>query len=122
MKYMLLIYSEPWDSSNMTEAMQAAELERWFKYTADMEAAGVHIAGDALREIETATCVRVRDGKTLTTDGPFAETKEILGGYYLVDVPSLDEALAWAAKCPGAQNGTIEVRPLMEFDMPEATA
>lgn len=122
MKYMLLIYAEPWDGSNMTEADQAAELEKWFKYTADMQEAGVHIAGDALREIDTATSVRVRDGKTLTTDGPFAETKEILGGYYLVDVPSLDEALAWAAKCPGAQYGTIEVRPLMEFEMPEATA
>lgn len=122
MKYMLLIYSEPWDGSNMTEAMQAAELAKWFEYTADMQAAGVHIAGDALRETETATSVRVRDGKTLTTDGPFAGTKEILGGYYLVDVPSLDEALAWAAKCPGARYGTIEVRPLMEFEMPGAGA
>lgn len=117
---MLLIYAEPWGASNMTETMQAAELEKWCTYTADMQAAGVPITGDALRETKPATSVRVRDGKSLTTDGPFAETKEVLGGYYLLDVPSLDGALAWAAKCPGAQYGTIEVRPLMEFDMPEA--
>ena len=120
MKYMLLIYSEPWDPAQVTEDMQKAELAKWFKYTADMQQAGAYVAGDALREVATATSVRVRDGKTVTTDGPFAETKEILGGYYLVDVPSLDEALAWAERCPGAQFGTIEVRPLMEFDMPEA--
>lgn len=121
MKYMLLIYSEPWDAE-LPADQRDAEMAKWFAYTADMQKAGVHLAGDALREIATATSVRVRDGKTLTTDGPFAETKEILGGYYLIDVPSLDEALSWAEKCPGAVYGTIEVRPLMVFDMPEATA
>jgi hypothetical protein len=120
-KYMLLIYSEPWDAMP-SEAEQQAELAKWFQYTTDLQEAGVYIAGDALREVATATSVRVREGKTLTTDGPFAETKEILGGYYLVDVPSLDEALTWAERCPGAVYGTIEVRPLMVFDGPNAPA
>jgi len=71
------------------------------------------VAGDALQPTSTATSVRVRDGETLTTDGPFAETKEVLGGYYLIDVETLDEALEWAAKIPGAGHGTIEVRPVV---------
>ena len=71
------------------------------------------VAGDALQPITTATSIRVRDGETLTTDGPFAETKEVLGGYYLIDVDTIDEALDWAAKIPGAKHGTIEVRPVV---------
>ncbi len=72
--------------------------------------------GDALEPVSTATSVRVRNGKTVTTDGPFAETKEQLGGFYIVDAENLDEAIEWAAKIPTAEFGTIEVRPLMVFD------
>lgn len=122
MQYMLLIYGGEGAMDNATPQEREAEMGKWFAYTNDLRTAGVMVAGDALQATTSATSVRVRDGKTLTTDGPFAETKEALGGYYLLDTPSLDEALAWAAKCPGAFYGTIEVRPLMEFDMPEAGA
>ena len=115
MQYMLLIYSEPYDAD---AAMDEAEMKRWFDYDAELRAAGVHLAGDPLLPVQTATTVRNRDGETLTTDGPFAETKEVLGGYYLLDVEDLDEALKWAARCPGADYGSIEVRPLMTFEPP----
>lgn len=82
-------------------------------------ALGCMLAGSELKPITTATTVRVKNGKTFTTDGSFAETKEQLGGYYLIDVPALDDALAWAAKCPGSWGGSIEVRPLNDTPMPE---
>jgi hypothetical protein len=85
-------------------------------YTEALQGAKVMVAGDALQPVATATSVRMRDGDRIVTDGPFAETKEQLGGYYLLDCKDLDEALAWAAKCPGAFTGTIEVRPVMVFD------
>ncbi|HJZ60712.1 MAG TPA: YciI family protein [Miltoncostaeaceae bacterium] len=116
MKYMMLIYGQEGGFGDMPEDQQQAVLKSWFDYTENMEKAGVLVAGDALQPTASATSVRVRDGKTLTTDGPFAETKEQLGGYYLMEVPSLDEALDWAARCPGAPFGTIEVRPVMTFD------
>ena len=84
-------------------------------YTAELDRAGVRLAGEALQPNPTATSVRVRDGQTVTTDGPFAETKEGLGGFYLIEAPDLDAALAWAAKCPGAKYGTMEVRPVLDF-------
>lgn len=114
MKYMLLIYTENTEPTGTPEE-QEAEMARWFKYSEDLVAAGAMIAGDPLQGIETATTVRIRNDETLMTDGPFAETKEILGGYYLIDVPHLDDALKWAAACPGATFGSIEVRPLMDF-------
>lgn len=116
MKYMLLIYGPEWDGSAMSPDDQKAELDRWWAYTAAMQEAGVMLAGDALQPTATATSVRVREGKDTVTDGPFAETKEVLGGYYLLDVPSLDEAIEWAKRCPGASYGTIELRPLMIFE------
>jgi len=112
MQYMLLIYgSGDWESIP-AEQRQAIGQE-YFTFTEELRASGKMVAGDALQPISTATSVRVRDGETLTTDGPFAETKEVLGGYYLIDVDSLDEALEWGAKVPGAQYGTIEVRPVV---------
>jgi hypothetical protein len=78
----------------------------------------VHLAGDALQNSQTATTVRVKDGERVVTDGPFAETREVLGGYYLIDVPDLDSALDWAARCPGAKYGSMEVRPIQEFETP----
>ncbi len=80
------------------------------------QAAGVMLGGEGLQPTSTATTVRVRDGEALTTDGPFAETREQLGGYYLLDCKDLDEAIGWAAKIPGAQTGSIEVRPVMDYE------
>ena len=117
MQYMLLIYSEPFDAD---AAPDEGEMKRWFDYTEELRSAGVHVAGDALHPVQTATTVRNRDGETLTTDGPFAESKEVLGGYYLIDVDDLDAALTWAARCPGADYGSIEVRPIVVFEPPAA--
>jgi hypothetical protein len=113
MQYMLLIYNAPdaWDS--MSEDEQGQVYGAYGTFTEELQASGKLVAGDALQPIGTATSVRVRDGETLTTDGPFAETKEVLGGYYLIDVETLDEALEWGAKIPGAAYGTIEVRPVV---------
>jgi hypothetical protein len=115
-KYLLLIYDDETVSAGMSEAERGAEFGRWGAVTQAMMDAGVFVGGDALLPTPTATSVRVRNGRTLTTDGPFAETKEQLGGYYIVDVPDLDEALKWAARLPASETGTIEVRPLMVFE------
>ncbi len=122
MKYMLLIYSPDVDWSDVPPEAQQAELDKWFRYTDDLGKAGVLISGDALQATSTATCVSQRDGKDIVTDGPYAETKESLGGYYLLDVPSVDEAIEWAKKCPGAAYGTIELRPFTVFDQPGGAA
>jgi hypothetical protein len=113
MQYMLLIYSPPGDWSSVPADERQAIMEAYGSFTEELRNSGKMVAGDALQPTSTATSVRVRDGETLTTDGPFAETKEVLGGYYLIDVESLDEALEWSAKIPGAQWGTIEVRPVV---------
>jgi hypothetical protein len=116
MRYMLLIYGDESSLGQGTEAEQQAELAKWFAYTEEMRSAGVAPAGDALQPTATATTVRAPNGsEPLVTDGPFAETKEQLGGYYLLEVADLDEAIKWAAKCPGARYGSIELRPVMEF-------
>jgi len=78
----------------------------------------VKVADDALQGVETATTVRIQHGERVVADGPFAETREVLGGYYLLDVPDLDAALDWAARCPGSKYGSVEVRPIMVFDAP----
>jgi hypothetical protein len=114
MQYMLLIYT-PAEGGPSPDELQA-EHQRWMQYTQDLRESGVHVAGDALQGTHTATAVRVRDDETLVTDGPFAETKELLAGYYLIDVPDLDAALAWAAKIPSVGYGSVEVRPIMVFD------
>jgi hypothetical protein len=113
MQYMLLIYNDPSGWESMSEADQGAIYGAYGTFTEEIQASGKLVAGDALQDTSTATSVRVRDGETLTTDGPFAETKEVLGGYYLIDVETLDEALEWGAKIPGATYGTIEVRPVV---------
>jgi hypothetical protein len=113
MQYMLLIYNEPSSWKSMSEADRGAMYTAYSTFSEELQASGKMVSGDALQDISTATTVRVRDGQTLTTDGPFAETKEVLGGYYLVDVDTLDEALEWAAKLPGSWYGTVEVRPLV---------
>jgi hypothetical protein len=115
MKYMLLLYSAEDAGPQPGTPEQAAEMQEWFAYTQALESAGALVGGDALQGSETATTLRLRDGGQVVTDGPFAETKEVLGGYYMIDVDDLDAALAWAAKVPCAPYGSVEVRPLMEF-------
>jgi len=114
MKYMLLIYTDPaaW-SGDPKDGEQL--MKEYAAFSQSIQTSGEMIAGDPLQSIATATSVRVRDGKRATTDGPFAETKEHLGGYYLVDVADLDRALELAAQIPDARTGVVEVRPLMEF-------
>ena len=115
MKYMLLIYGNQKEAPQMSEADQQADMQAWFTFGTEAEAAGVMVSNDGLYPVTDATTVRVRGGKTLTTDGPFAETHEQLGGYYLLDCKDLDEAIKWAAKIPGAKYGSIEVRPVMTY-------
>ena len=112
MKYMLLIYMEP-------NAMNETEREHCYvestQVAQDLNASGQYVAANPLHPTSTATSVRVRDGKPLVTDGPFAETREHLGGYYLIDAKDLDEAISIAARHPGARVGTVEIRPVMEI-------
>jgi len=114
MKYMLLIYTDPsaW-SGDPADGEQM--MKEYMSFTQGIVTSGELVVGDPLQGVETATSVRVRDGRTATTDGPFAETKEHLGGYYVVDVADLDRALELAAQIPDAKTGVVEVRPLMEI-------
>jgi hypothetical protein len=112
-QYMLLIYSPAEGGPSPDE--RAAEMPRWYEYTQGLQDAGVMVAGDALHGTDAATTVRVRSGDTQITDGPFAETKEILGGYYIIDVPDLDTALDHASRVPNVGYGSIEVRPVMDM-------
>jgi len=112
MKYMLLMY---WNQSQMpqsTPEQQKVSLQAWQDYLAETKAAGALVSYNGLAPVSSATTVRVRQGKTLTSDGPFAETHEQLGGFVLLDCKDLDEAIAWAAKLPNASDGSIEIRPL----------
>ena len=117
MRYMALIYSGPNPAPDPAPGTPefVAMMEPWNKANEAFIAAGVMGGGDALMPVETATCVRVRGGKTETMDGPFAETKEQLGGYYIFDCKDLDEALHYAAMIPVHEFGTVEVRPIMEL-------
>ena len=117
MKYMLLIYSEPSAWAKIDEATQGAIGAEYGSFTQTIIDSKEFVTGDPLQGVETATTVEVKNGKRLTTDGPFAETKEALGGYYVVDVVDLDRALEVAAEIPGAVRGLsrIEVRPVMEL-------
>ncbi len=115
MQYLLLIYEAESAMMNMTEADQGQLIADYNAFTEDIKKSGNWIAGDALQPVSAATTVRVRDGKAMTTDGPFAETREQLGGYYLVEAKDLDEATAIARKIPTARTGSIEVRPIMTF-------
>jgi hypothetical protein len=113
MQYLLLIYADESKMKSATQADMTAMMVEYREFTASIVKSGQMRAGDALQPTSTATTVRVRDGKTLTTDGPFAESKEQLGGYYLVEAKDLDEAIRLAAQIPGARSGGIEVRPVM---------
>ena len=115
MRYLLLIYQDEVAHSQWSEEELAAEYKDYFTFQVETEKLGVS-AGAALMPTNTATTVRVRNGKILTTDGPFAETKEQLGGFYLLNCKDLDEAIEVAAKIPAVTDGSIEIRPVMEFE------
>jgi hypothetical protein len=117
MQYMLLIYQNEKAWQTMTEAERNQQFGAYMKFTQDIKTSGHYKAGDALQGISTATTVRVRGGKPQTTDGPFAETREQLGGYYLIDAKDLDEATKIAARIPDAAigDGSIEIRPVMNY-------
>jgi hypothetical protein len=115
MRYLLLIYSEePTGAPDPAEAEKV--MNEYWAYSDAISKAGASPGGEALQDSRTATTVRVKDGERVVTDGPFAETREVLGGFYLIDVPNLDAAIDWAAKCPGARVGSVEVRPIREFE------
>jgi hypothetical protein len=117
MRYLVLIYQDEVTHSGWSEQQLAEEYQAYNALDSEFQKIAVEMqGGNALMPTQTATTVRVRDGKTLTTDGPFAETKEQLGGYYLLNCKSLDEAIAAAAKIPAANDGSIEIRPIMEFE------
>ena len=115
MQYLLLIYDNETRMAAMTEAEQTKVMSDYRAYNEYLTAAGIFVGGDALQGTPTATSVRLRDGQVLNTDGPFAETKEQLGGYYLLECANLDQALEAASRCPTAKHGTIEVRPIMDW-------
>jgi hypothetical protein len=120
MKYLASIYND--ESAETTPEQGAAIMDAYWAFTREIEEAGVMLGGEGLQPTSTATTIRVRDGETLLTDGPFAETKEQLGGFYLLECKDLDEAIAWASKIPGAANGSVEVRPVMTYASPDAGA
>ena len=113
MQYALLIYDDEKAWATMAEDERNAVYGEYFAYTNELRASGGYIDGNPLQPTSTATTVRIRNGEQVVTDGPFAETKEQLGGYYVIEADSADDAVAWAAKIPGARYGTIEVRPVM---------
>ena len=116
MHYLLLIYQDEVAHAEWSQELLAAEYQAYNGYSEAATKSGALLSGNPLMPTSTATTVRVRSGKILTTDGPFAETKEQLGGYYLMDCKDLDEAIALAAKIPAAADGSIEIRPIMEFE------
>ena len=118
MKYAILIYDENTvnPDPNPDPAAWGQVMAEYNAFTKAINDAGINLGGEALLPAPMATTVQVKDGQTVTTDGPFAETKEGLGGFYVLECKDLDDALAWAAKCPGSWYGKVEVRPVMTFD------
>jgi hypothetical protein len=116
MRYLLLIYMDESYVGGMSEAEAQADMAKWWEYDSAIKGAGASPGGEALQPTATATTVRDEAGKPIVTDGPFAETKEQLAGYYMLDVENLDQAIEWAHKCPAAKYGKIELRPIQEFE------
>jgi hypothetical protein len=116
MRYMLLIIGDESRYADMSEEDQAAQLQRWSDYSKELVEAGAFVAGDGLQTSSSSTTLRMKDGERLLTDGPFAETKEQIGGYYTIECKNLDEAIDWAAKLPSAEfGGVTEIRPVMDY-------
>jgi hypothetical protein len=120
MRYLLLIYTS--EALEASQDAMTAEFAAYDAFTNELRDRGIYQAGEALRPTSTATTVRVRDGQTVTTDGPYVETKEALGGFYMVDANDLDDAIQLAAKIPGARHGSIEIRPIFDFDPSQGSA
>jgi hypothetical protein len=118
MKYLCLIYDSEKQLAGMPKSESDAFMGEYFAFTEGIRQSGHYLGGNALQPVESATTVRVRNGKVSTTDGPFAETKEQLGGYYLIEARDLDDAVQVASKIPSARLGSVEVRPIVEFDQP----
>jgi hypothetical protein len=116
MRYMLMITVDDSAGHQLPPDEAAAAMAEYGAFNAEAGAAGALLGGERLRPSSTATTVRVRDGETLITDGPFAETKEHLGGFYLIEAADLDAAVAWARKIPGARYGSVEIRPVWEME------
>jgi hypothetical protein len=119
MKYLLLIYENEKSMAGLSEAEQGKVFQEYMDYTSRIRKNGNYIGGEALQPIATATTVRVKNGKTVTTDGPFAETREQLGGFFLVEAKDLDEAIALAGGIPAVRTGSIEVRPILPTPLPD---
>ena len=115
MQYMLLIYDDEKLWSGLSDAERGSIMQEYFTFTNGLRESGAFVDGAPLQPTSTATTVRLREGEQLVTDGPFAETKEQLGGFYLVEAESIDEAIAHAARIPSARLGSIEVRPVLEM-------
>ena len=122
MKYLCLIYNEEKSFAALAPAAVDTMMGEYNEFTADIRSRGIFEAGEALVPTSSATTVRVKNGETVTTDGPFAETKEALGGFYLVNAKDLDEAIELAARIPAARHGSIEVRPIFDFSDEMAAA
>lgn len=118
MKYLCMIYSEEGAWGKMPPAEQEKWLGEYFAFSDGIKTSGHYVGSNALQPTHTATTVRVRNGKVSTTDGPFVETKEQLGGYYLIEAKDLNDAIQVAARCPGARHGSVEVRPIREYERP----
>jgi len=116
MQYLLLLHAPESGFAKMTPAEQQQGLAAYIAYSEALNKAGALKGSNRLQPVATATTVRVVDGKTQVLDGPYADSKEQLGGYYLIDAPDLDSALSWAARCPGASHGAIEVRPIWSME------
>lgn len=116
MQYLLLLNARESGFANMTPAEQQQGMAAYMAYTEALKSAGVYLGSNRLQPVATATTVRIVDGKTQVLDGPYADSKEQLGGYFLIDAPDLDAALSWAARCPGASHGVIEVRPIWSME------
>ena len=116
MRYLLTIYGDESGWNDVTPEQSGQIMAAYGAFGEEAQKAGVLLGGEGLQPTSTATTVRVRDGEALTTDGPFAETREQLGGYYLLDCTDLDDAISWAAKIPGARSGSVEVRPVMDYE------
>jgi len=115
MQYVLLIYGSEAESKKAPEEVRTRIFGEYMAYTGELKGSGKQLGGAPLESVTTATTLRVKDGKVLRTDGPFAETREQLGGFYLIEAKDLDEAVSIGAKCPGAKYGCIEVRPVMQI-------
>jgi hypothetical protein len=116
MKFMLLLWGDESAWGDMSEEDAAAEMGRWDEYTKQLTAAGALVAGEGLQPSGTSKTLRIEHGDRTVTDGPFAETKEQLGGFYVIDCASFDDALEWASKLPSAERGSTEIRPVMDYE------